>query len=222
MALDLRSTGVSAVKVKVGTGVRRDLDRVAAVRDVFGADVTLTVDANEGWSPEEARSAVRALSACGVVAIEQPLPRTADWAGAELRGLGDAAIVADESVWEMSDVARAAAARAFDVVSLYPGKCGGLRSVLALAEAAAGLGLGVTFGSNLELGVGAAALAHAITASPALSELVPSDAIGPLYFESPIVTDASFVQWGRTLLPAGDGLGVELDREAVASHRLDR
>jgi L-alanine-DL-glutamate epimerase-like enolase superfamily enzyme len=222
MAEDLAGTGVTVVKVKVGTGVEGDVARVAAVRHVLGPDMRLTVDANEGWQPEEARGALAGLADHGVAAVEQPLPRAAWLASAALRALGPAAIVGDESIWVMADVARAAETGAFDLVSLYPGKCGGLRATLALAEAARSLGLGVTFGSNLELGIGAAALAHVAAASPVASPLVPADLIGPLYFESSLVTDAAFVGWGSAALPRGPGLGVELDRDALARYRTDR
>jgi L-alanine-DL-glutamate epimerase-like enolase superfamily enzyme len=220
MARDLSGLGVDVVKVKVGLGVAADIARVAAVREELGPDVRLTVDANEGWQPEEAHWALSGLAASGVIAVEQPLSRNAWRASATLRGHTAAAIVGDESIWAMADVARSAETGAFDMVSIYPGKCGGLRSTLAVAEAAAALGLGVTFGSNLELGIGSAALAHAIAASPLVSPLVPADLIGPLYFESSLVTDDSFVGWGSAMLPPGPGLGVDLDRAALARYRI--
>src|SRR5262249_37001779 len=139
-----------------------------------------------------------------------------------LRTKTSAALVGDESIWTLADVTTAAETGAFDLVSIYPGKCGGLRSTAVLAEVAAASGLGVTFGSNLELGIGAAALAHASAAAPGLSPVVPSDLIGPLYFESSLITDDSFVGWGSALLPSGPGLGVDLDREALARHRMDQ
>jgi len=221
MARDLSDLDVDVVKVKVGLGVADDIARVAAVREELRPGVRLTVDANEGWQPEEARVALAELAASGIAAVEQPLPRSAWGASAALRGFTAAAIVGDESIWTMTDAARAAETGAFDMVSIYPGKCGGLRSTLMIAEAAAALGLGVTFGSNLELGIGAAALAHTIAASPVVSPVVPSDLIGPLYFESSLITDDSFVGWRSAELPAGPGLGVELDREALADHRMD-
>lgn len=220
MALDLKSTGVSSVKVKVGTALAEDLARVTAVREVFGTGALLTVDANEGWTSQEARHAVAELARLGVVAIEQPLARTSDLMSGALRQLTTAAIVADESVWTIEDVARVWAQGSFDAVSLYPGKCGGIETTVMLAQLADNLGLGITFGSNLELGVGAAALAHAIAASPVAT--VPSDLIGPLYFESPLVVDAAFVGWGRAVLPRGPGLGVTLDADAVQRNRVDR
>jgi L-alanine-DL-glutamate epimerase-like enolase superfamily enzyme len=221
MAKDLRDFSVSVVKIKVGLGAESDIARVAAVREELGPDVRLTVDANEGWQPEEARVALAGLAASGVDAVEQPLPRSAWRASAALRERTAAALVGDESIWTLADVARAAETGAFDLVSIYPGKCGGLRSTLVLAEAAASLGLGVTFGSNLELGIGAAALAHTIAAAAVVSPVVPSDLIGPLYFDSSLITDDSFVGWGSAVLPAGPGLGVELDHDALVAHRMD-
>jgi L-alanine-DL-glutamate epimerase-like enolase superfamily enzyme len=222
MAEDLATMGVGVVKVKAGTGDGQDVARVGAVRDVAGPDVALTVDANEGWAPEEARGFLAGLARHGVVAVEQPLAREAWTASAGLRGLSAAAILGDESIWTMADVLRSAQTGAFDMVSLYPGKCGGLRTTLALVDAAGALGLGVTFGSNLELGIGAAAMAHVIAASPVVSSLVPSDLIGPLYFESSLIADDSFVGWRAATLPRGPGLGVELDHEALARYRMDR
>ncbi len=221
MARDLRNFGVPVVKVKVGLGARDDISRVAAVREELGPDVRLTVDANEGWQPEEARMALAGLAECGVDAVEQPLLRSAWRASAALRARTSAALVGDESIWTLADVTTAAQTSAFDLVSIYPGKCGGLRSTTVLAEAATASGLGVTFGSNLELGIGAAALAQAIAAAPVLSPVVPADLVGPLYFESSLITDDSFVGWGSAVLPSGPGLGVELDGDALAAHRMD-
>jgi muconate cycloisomerase len=220
-AADVLQRGARALKVKVGVGVAGDVRRVAAARELAGDGLPITVDANEGWSTEEAGRAVAALQALGVEAFEQPVARGALGAMADLRRRTGALVVADESVWTQPDVLRGATAGAFDVVSVYPGKCGGMQEAVALARVAAGLGLTVSYGSNLELGVGTAALVHAAAASPALSAAVPSDAIGPLYFASSLVADDGFVRWDGAAVPDAPGLGVELDPAAVAAHRID-
>ena len=220
MAEDLKAFDVTTVKVKVGLDVATDIARVQAVRDILGSDVLITVDANEGWQAGQARGAVAGLAEVGVTAVEQPLKREAWAATAALRRSTSLAIMGDESIWTMQDVHRAAATGAFDVVSLYPGKCGGLRRTLAMAAAARGHGLAVAFGSNLELGVGAAAMAHTIAATPEVSAVVPADLIGPLYFDSTLVTDAGFVGWSGATVPGGPGLGVELDPGALARYRI--
>jgi L-alanine-DL-glutamate epimerase-like enolase superfamily enzyme len=221
MAQDLEQYAVGTVKVKVGTGIDDDIARVRRVREIVGEGVRITVDANEGWQPHEARRALPLLADLRVAAIEQPLARDAWQETAQLRALTGAALLADEAVWSVRDVVHAAQSGAYDAVSVYPGKCGGMRESLVMARVAGALNMSAAFGSNLELGVGAAALAHTIAACPELSEDVPSDLIGPLYFESSLVTDASFVAWDHAQCPAGPGLGVELDDDAVARYRTD-
>ena len=220
MAGNLDGLGVTTVKVKVGLDVDDDVARVSTVREVVGPDVAITVDANEGWTPTQATSAVLRLTEMGVVAFEQPLPREAGEASAELRRMTGAAVMGDESIWTRPDVIEAARIGSFDTVSLYPGKCGGLRRTIAMADLARALGLSVSYGSNLELGIGAAAIAHAIAATKKLSPIVPADLIGPLYFESTMVDDAGFVGWAGASVPSGVGLGVRLDRNAVGAYRI--
>jgi L-alanine-DL-glutamate epimerase-like enolase superfamily enzyme len=222
MAATAIQRGAGHVKVKVGLDVAGDLARVRAVRDVVGPHTGITVDANEGWTAADAGAALRGLEALDVLGVEQPLARDAWRQMADLRTRTSVPTVGDESIWTTHDVLRAGQTGAFDIVSLYPGKCGGMGRSVQLAGLAASIGLTVSFGSNLELGVGAAAIAHAAAAAPALSDRVPSDLIGPLYFEHALVTDSSFVGWDVGRLPVGAGLGVDLDADAVESHRLER
>ncbi|MCE2528254.1 MAG: hypothetical protein J4G11_00085 [Acidimicrobiia bacterium] len=220
MAGGLLGLGITTLKVKVGLEVEGDIARVAAVRETLGPDVRITVDANEGWSPEEARSAVERLDGLGVVAVEQPLSRRAWEASAALRRMTGMAVMGDESIWTRRDVIEAARTGGFDTVNLYPGKCGGLRRTISMADLARGLGLAVSYGSNLELGIGSAAMAHAAAATRQLSPVVPADLIGPLYFESTMVADAGFVRWDGADVPPGTGLGIQLDRKALERYRI--
>ena len=220
MAGRLVGLGITTVKVKVGLDVDQDVARVAAVRNVLGRDVAITVDANEGWTPEDAISAVERLESLGVAAVEQPLAREAADASAALCRMTGMAVMGDESIWTRHDVAEAARTGSFDTVSLYPGKCGGLRRTVAMAGMARALGLSVAYGSNLELGIGAAAMAHAIAATKVLSPIVPADLIGPLYFKSAMIEDAGFVGWDSATVPSGVGLGVQLDQAAVDTYRI--
>ena len=220
MAADAVGLGATTLKVKVGLGVEEDLARVDAVRNVAGPDIRITVDANEGWTPEEAPTAFERLAPLGVVAVEQPLPRKSAAASAALLRSTSMAVMGDESIWTETDVVEAARHRSFDTVNLYPGKCGGLRRTIRMAGLARALGLAVSFGSNLELGIGAAAMAHAAAATKDLSPVVPSDLIGPLYFEATMVENPGFVGWRGATVPAGPGLGVRLDRDALESYRI--
>lgn len=214
------SLGVRNFKVKVGLDLTGDLDRVRAVRQTIGRDASIAVDANEGWNIEQARHAVTELATLGVSAIEQPIARGADAMCRDLRAATSAALVADESIWTVADAIRLVDRAAFDVWSIYPGKLGGSDVCTTVADIAGATGLGVAIGSNLELGIGSAMMAHLAAVLPELATSMPADLIGPLYFEHALVTDTSFVRWDGASVPTGPGLGVDLDAEALAHYAI--
>ncbi|GAB2706446.1 L-alanine-DL-glutamate epimerase-like enolase superfamily enzyme [Microbacterium marinum] len=66
--------GFDAVKMKVGSpDLARDIERVAAVRDVIGPNRALMIDANQRWDLDRATGAVEALAGSGIAWIEEPL-----------------------------------------------------------------------------------------------------------------------------------------------------
>lgn len=68
------SSGMSSLKLKVGTDVQTDVARVRAVREAVGPAVPLRVDVNQGWKyAAETLRALRDLEACGIEWIEQPV-----------------------------------------------------------------------------------------------------------------------------------------------------
>ena len=76
-----RYDGCRTAKVKVaerGQTLQDDLDRVAAVRDVMGPDARIRVDANGGWSVDQATDALTRLSAYGLEYAEQPCATVED------------------------------------------------------------------------------------------------------------------------------------------------
>jgi muconate cycloisomerase len=106
-----------------------------------------------------------------------------------------------------------------DVLSVYVGKggIGPARKIAAVAEAA---GLTCTVGSNLELGIASAAMAHLAAATFAIgAEEFPCDILGPLAYEHTLVAEPLDVRDGTVKPPDGPGLGVELEESAVARYR---
>jgi muconate cycloisomerase len=186
------SAGFSTMKVKVGTDPDGDLARVRAVREAVGPDVKLGVDANGGWpTPRIAIDAIRRLhDQCAIYFAEQPLPPGDPDALADVRRNALVPIVADESIWTLEDAKRLARAGAADVFSIYIGKAGGLGPALAIAEFADSAGIKCTIGSNLELGVGTAAMIHLALSAPAIdANAFPCDIIGPLFYEDDILAE---------------------------------
>ena len=70
----LVEAGYRAVKLRVGDSAVRDLERVAAVRKTFGADLTILVDANTGYTIDDVRHVMPEFESYGVGWLEEPFP----------------------------------------------------------------------------------------------------------------------------------------------------
>jgi L-alanine-DL-glutamate epimerase-like enolase superfamily enzyme len=203
--------GWRAIKVKVGRDRSADVERLKAVRDAIGPDVFLSVDANGGYSADDALWAARHFERLDVALFEQPTRRGDHTAMAEVRRRSNVPIMADESVFTAQDALEVIRHRAADVLSLYPGKHGGIRATQQIAGLAEAAGVPCTIGSNLEREVATAAMAHVAAATPNIvCERWPGDLIGPLYFERPLTAPPLRYNADRLFVPEGPGLGVKL------------
>lgn len=155
-AAELSWCGV--IKLKLGGADGRDLERVSAVRTAR-PDVTLYVDANAGWSVDQAIGVIEAMMSYDIALIEQPVPKD------DIDGMGRVQascalpIVADESLQTMGDLERLAAA-GVGGINLKLMKVGGLGPGLAMLRRARTLGLRVMLGCMVETSLGATAMAH--------------------------------------------------------------
>jgi muconate cycloisomerase len=120
--------------------------------------------------------------------------------------------MADESVFTPQDALEVIRAESADVLSLYPGKHGGVRPTQAIARLAEAAGIPCTIGSNLEREVATAAMAHVTVATPNLHcERFPGDLIGPLYYDRPLSRQPLRYDADRLFVPEAPGLGVTVD-----------
>jgi muconate cycloisomerase len=210
--------GFRAMKVKVGIDDAQDVARVREVRRTIGAGVRLGIDANGAWTVAQAVDMIGRLSEFDLWFAEQPVaPGDMEWL-AEVRDRVEAPVVADESLYSAHDAMALARAGAADVFSIYVGKAGGIapaREIAGIAEAA---GLGCTIGSNLEMGIGSAAMIHLAMATNGIQW--PCDIIGPLFYTDDLLTEALAIRGGEATAPERPGLGVELDEEKVRQYRV--
>ncbi|MFO0906284.1 MAG: enolase C-terminal domain-like protein [Pirellulales bacterium] len=203
--------GWTTIKVKVGVDPRADLARMRAVREAVGPDVLLTVDANGGYTVDQAAWAARHFESLDVALLEQPTRRGDHRAMAQVRRKVGIPVMADESVFTALDALEVLRHDAADVMSLYPGKHGGIRATQNIARMAEAAGVVCTIGSNLEREVATAAMAHLTVATPNIQcERFPGDLIGPLYFEQPLPAVPLDYRADRLFLPTLPGLGIDL------------
>ena len=140
---------------------------------------------------------------------------------ASLRTLG-IPIMADESVFTAADAWNVLRAHAADIVSIYPGKNGGIAASIEIAHIAQAVGVPCHVGSNLELGIGSAAMLHLACSIPNIDNVTyPADILGPHYHEADLLTEPLDLDFrGGARVPAGPGLGVRLDEGQLKRFRV--
>ncbi len=159
-----RFPGVTTAKVKVaepGQSLADDVARVNAVRAVLP---TVRVDANGGWTVEEAVVAAQALTADGPLEyLEQPCRTVAELAAVRRRV--NVPVAADESIRRAEDPLAVVRAGAADIAVLKVAPLGGISAMLAIAAA---IDVPVVVSSALDSAVGIAAGLAAAAALPTL------------------------------------------------------
>jgi L-alanine-DL-glutamate epimerase-like enolase superfamily enzyme len=111
----LFADGYRTVKVKVGFDVDGDARHIAAVQRVVSGRAAIRIDANQGYTADNAIALVRQVDPAGIELFEQPCA-AGDWdahravaIGAALR---DLPLMLDESIYDIADIERAADERA--------------------------------------------------------------------------------------------------------------
>lgn len=211
-ALELVDEGFRTIKVKVGGKPEDDIQRVRTVREAIGPDHKLTIDANCGWDVDTAIHCVNELEDCRIALNEQPTP-DGDFHGlARVRRETRPPVMADDMCFDMHHARELVLNDACDLISIYPGKNGGISKSKAIVEYAAQHGVACSIGSNLEWDIGTAAMAHLVVACPNMKvEEFPGDMLGPEYHAARIVTNPVQINGPRVTISDRPGLGVEVN-----------
>ncbi len=184
--------------VKTKVGFDGDVDAIEAIRSVFPGRIR--VDANEGWTEDEAIDRLARLERFDVELCEQPIPMGNRKGLARVTKASPIPVYADEDAGTSADVA--ALAGAVDGVNLKLRKAGGIRETWRAIVTARAHGMGVMLGCDLDSGI-------AMSAAAALAPLCDFiDLDGPLLLADDPHPAVRYDR-GELLLPAGPGLGVE-------------
>jgi o-succinylbenzoate synthase len=164
----LASQGCRTAKVKVaeaGQSPAEDEARLEAVRDALGAEGLVRIDANGGWTVDEAVARIPVLekAAGGLEYVEQPCASVEDLA--LVRRRVGVRIAADESIRRAEDPYRVRDLEAADIAVLKVQPLGGVRACLRIAE---DIGLPVVVSSAVESSIGIAAGVALAAALPSL------------------------------------------------------
>lgn len=185
---------------KIKVGVDDDMEMVAALRKHTNA--VFRVDANAGWSLEQALQKIPVLKDLGVELVEQPLAKD-NWDGMKTLFKESALpLIADESCVAETDIAKCH--QHFQGINIKLTKCSGITPARRMIAKARDLGMKIMIGCMNESSVGTAAIAQLAP----LADYIDMD--GPLLLAEDTARGVGF-DFGKILYTDIPGLGVAVE-----------
>ena len=152
--------GVRMIKVKLGKDPATDIARIQKIRAAVGPGIILRIDANQGWSYDDAFTALTGLGAYDIQFCEQPMRSFNDHLLPALCTISPIAIMADESVYTHHDAERIIANKACASINIKLAKSGGIKEALAINKVAEVAGIPCMMGGMLESRLALSAKVH--------------------------------------------------------------
>jgi len=131
--------GFKALKVKLGVNVEEDIERIRKIREAVGSEITLRIDANQGWTVQEAIQALNKLEKFNIEFVEQPVRANNLKDMVKVRKNSPIPVMADESIHTPEDALALIREEAIDLINIKLMKSGGIhkgRKIATIAEAA--------------------------------------------------------------------------------------
>ncbi|GII76366.1 o-succinylbenzoate synthase [Sphaerisporangium rufum] len=194
--------GYARVKLKIEPGW--DVAPVRAVRERFGDELLLQVDANAAYTLADAAHLAR-LDDFGLLLIEQPLAEDDLVQHAALARRLRTPVCLDESIESARHAAAAITLGACSVINVKPGRVGGYLEARRIHDLCAAHGVAVWCGGMLETGLGRAGNL-ALAALPGFT--LPGDLSASGRYYATDITEPFVLRDGHLTVPTGPGLGV--------------
>ena len=208
---DLRfvlDNGFKIIKLKVGSGdLKTDLKRIKLVNERIPEDCKLRIDANQGWTLEDAVNAIKFIETEGIQLefIEQPLKKDKISEIGKLRDMTEIPILIDESIQHLEDLDKVS--NFVDGVNIKITKAGDPVEAFLIGINAKELGLKVMIGCSGESNIG-------ITVDSYLASTIPvdyADLDSDILKEDILKEKVTKVINSKRILPRDAGLGIHSD-----------
>lgn len=159
-AIDFTQRGVRIIKIKLGKNASQDIQRVKMIRNAVGEKIILRIDANQGWSYNDANFALKEIAPYNIEFCEQPMRHWDDPLLPDLKKNSPVHIMADESVFDHHDAQRLINENACDYVNIKFAKSGGISEAIKIHSVCAENKIPCMMGGMLESRIALTAFAH--------------------------------------------------------------
>jgi L-alanine-DL-glutamate epimerase-like enolase superfamily enzyme len=209
-AVRFQQEGFPAIKVKLGETLEKDVERIRAIREGIGMDISLRIDANQGWrTADEAIAILQALAPFNIEHCEEPIARYKFMDLGRVSAASPIPIMADESLGDDHDAERLIALKACQMFNIKLGKSSGFHKGLKIAKLGAAAGMEMQVGGFMESRLGMTAAAHLALSNDYIHHC---DFDTPLMFtEDPVIGGLQYKANGVIEVPDVPGLGAVID-----------
>ena len=200
--------------MKLGKDAKSDVERIKQIREAIGDKIKIRVDANQGWSFDDAVYALQAIGQYDVEFCEQPMRTWYDDRLPELKKLSPVKIMADESVYNHHDARKQINSNSCDYINIKFSKSGGIFEAKQIHDVAAEKYIPCMMGGMLESRIALSAKLHFVYASPNI-KFFDMDTCMLGHLEDPCVGGVTYEGY---FLNIGDtpGIGADADERFLA------
>ena len=213
-ALEFKQSGANILKVKLGKNAVEDVERMKAIRQQVGDAIKIRIDANQGWSFEDAVFALQALSNLNIEFCEQPMRTWFDDRLPELMKLSPIRIMADESVYNHHDARKQINTDSCDYINIKLAKSGGIHEAIKIHDLASSKGIPCMMGGMLESRIALSAKLHLVYASPNI-KFYDMDTCKLGHLEDPCVGGATYYKYNLDI-PDSVGIGADAKEDFLS------
>jgi L-alanine-DL-glutamate epimerase-like enolase superfamily enzyme len=210
--------GVNAFKIKVGRHpIELDIDACHVLREGLGASTELYLDANRGWTANEAMTVLERTAGLGLSLLEEPCNAHEIMGRRRLVVKSPIPVVGDESVPTLGDAARELHTGGCNAISIKTARTGFTESqkILALCE---GLGVDVIMGNQIDTQVGTTATL-VFGAAFELTARRPAEMSNYLDLTDDLLAEPLVIADGRIAVPTVPGVGALIDPDKLERYQ---
>lgn len=210
-AIKFVDRGFRILKIKLGQRpAMLDVARIKAIREAVGNDITIRIDANQGWNYTEAKKALYAMEEFNIEHCEEPIHADNLLDQIRLNSESPIPIMADESVFNHHDALRIISANAADLFNIKLGKSGGICNAMKIASIAEAADMNCQVGSFSESRLGITALVHF---DLAWNNILYHDLDSPLMLsEDPVIGGMTYSKDWQVDVTDEPGHGADFDQ----------
>lgn len=210
--------GVATFKIKTGKDVQTDIRAMRALRSALGEAVDLYIDANQGWTTEEAIGLLPVMDECGITMLEEPTPARQPLARRRLAGKSSIPILGDETACQLGEIATQLLDNHAQMISIKTARTGFTEShkIVGLCES---LGIGLVMGSQMD-GMAGTLGTLAFGAAFRSTSRHPAELGYFMQLTDDILTEPLEVADGRLHTRDLPGVGIQIDEDKLKHYRV--